>query len=86
MNRLRKILTWSALALLAAVPALADGAGTLKFDEKSFEVSEEAGVASITIERSQREDGAVSVRVATPDPGAPRRSGPNAKWDARNRN
>ncbi|HSK75269.1 MAG TPA: Calx-beta domain-containing protein [Thermoanaerobaculia bacterium] len=65
MTRLRNTLIWSALALLPAVPALADGAGTLKFDEDSFEVSEEAGVASITIERSQGEDGAVSVRVAT---------------------
>lgn len=65
MIRLRRLLTWSALILLPAAPALADGAGTLKFDEASFEVFEEAGVASITIERSQGEDGSVSVQVAT---------------------
>lgn len=62
----RTFLLWGALALLLPASALAD-AGTLKFDETSFEVSEEAGVASITIERSQGEDGSVSVRVATGD-------------------
>lgn len=65
MTRAHHILIWGALALLPAVPAVADGPGTLKFDEESFEVFEEAGVASITIERSQGEDGSVSVQVAT---------------------
>jgi hypothetical protein len=64
MNRFQNVLIWGALALLPAAPVFAS-AGTLKFDEESFEVSEEAGVASITIERSQGEDGAVSVQVAT---------------------
>ena len=64
MNRLHKILIWGALALLPAVPAAAD-AGTIKFDEESFEVNEEAGVASIRIERSQGEDGSASVRFST---------------------
>ena len=63
MNSFRNVLILGALALLPAVAA-AD-AGTLKFDEESFEVFEEAGVASITIERSQGEDGAVSIQVAT---------------------
>jgi hypothetical protein len=65
MNRLHNILIWGALALLPAVPAAADGAGTIKFDEESFEVNEEAGVASIRIERSQGEDGSASIRFST---------------------
>ena len=55
------------LGLLALLPAaaLADGPGVLKFDELSFEVSEDAGVALIRVERSQGEDGAVSVQYST---------------------
>lgn len=64
MNRLQTLLIWGALALLPAVPAAAD-AGTIKFDEESFEVIEEAGVASIQIERSQGEDGSASVQFST---------------------
>ena len=58
-----------ALILLAGLPeiAWAKGPGTLKFDEASFEVSEEAGVAVVTVERSGGEDGAVSVHYATGD-------------------
>lgn len=52
-----------ALALLP-LPAFADP-GILKFDEESFEVSEDAGVALIRVERSQGEDGAVSVQYGT---------------------
>lgn len=36
-------------------------AGTLKFDESSFEVLEESGVALVTVERSHGTDGVVSV-------------------------
>jgi hypothetical protein len=54
------------LALLVAAPAAAQP-GTLKFDEDSFEVLEEAGVAMIRVERSQGEDGAVSVQYSTAD-------------------
>jgi hypothetical protein len=64
VKRLHGILIWSALTLLPAVPAAAD-AGTIKFDEESFEVNEEAGVASIRIERSQGEDGSASIRFST---------------------
>jgi hypothetical protein len=52
------------LALLP-VAALADGPGTLKFDEASFEVSEDAGSVTIRVERSNGEDGAVSVQYST---------------------
>ena len=58
-----RLLPICALALLPAA-AFAD-AGTLKFDEDSFEVSEDAGVVTIRVERSQGEDGAVSVQYAT---------------------
>jgi hypothetical protein len=64
----RPQILFSALILtLAAVPAMAKGAGVIKFDEVSFEVSEEAGSAVITVERSGGEDGAVSVHYATSD-------------------
>lgn len=55
------------LLMLALLPAaaFADGPGVLKFDEESFEVAEEAGVVTIRVERSQGEDGAVSVQYAT---------------------
>jgi len=55
-----------AAALTAATPAAAQS-GTLKFDEASFEVLEEAGVAMILVERSQGEDGAISVQYSTAD-------------------
>jgi hypothetical protein len=38
-------------------------AGVLKFDQRSFEVVESAGVARIVVERSRGEQGAVSVQV-----------------------
>ncbi|HEY6553909.1 MAG TPA: Calx-beta domain-containing protein, partial [Vicinamibacteria bacterium] len=59
--KLIPILAW---ALLPAA-AFADGPGVLKLDEESFEVSEDAGVAVIRVERSQGEDGAVSVQYGT---------------------
>lgn len=55
-----------ALALLP-LPALASGPGVFKLDEDSFEVAEDAGVAVIRVERSEGEDGAVSVQYATED-------------------
>lgn len=56
------------VALLAAAGAAeADGPGELKFDEESFEVVEENGVAVITVERSRGEDGTVSVDYSTSD-------------------
>ena len=58
-----KLLPICALALLPAA-AFAD-AGSLKFDEETFEVSEDAGVVTIRVERSQGEDGVVSVQYAT---------------------
>ncbi len=58
-----RFLMIGALALLPAA-AVADP-GVLKFDEESFEVSEEAGVAVIRVERSQGEDGAASVQYST---------------------
>lgn len=39
-------------------------AGILKFDQRSFEVVEGAGVARIVVERSKGEQGAVSVQVS----------------------
>jgi ribosomal protein L35AE/L33A len=58
-------------AVLAAVPlaspAWAAGPGALKFDESSWSVAEEAGVAVVTVERSHGEDGAVTVQYATAD-------------------
>ena len=53
-------------AFAAAVPALARP-GELKFDEDSFEVFEETGVAVVTVERSRGEDGLVTVQYATAD-------------------
>ena len=64
---LRHTLRALALFVLGASPALADGPGVLKFDEVTFEVLEEAGQAVIRVERSNGEDGAVSVRYATAD-------------------
>jgi hypothetical protein len=56
------------LAFLAGVsPALAAGPGVFKFDELTFEVSESAGRALILVERSNGEDGAVSVQYSTAD-------------------
>lgn len=55
------------LFLALTLPALADGPGEFKFDEDSFEVVEEAGIAIIVVERSSGEDGAVTVQYATSD-------------------
>jgi hypothetical protein len=46
---------------LLAATAHAAGPGVLQFDESSFEVIEEAGVAVVAVERSHGEDGSVSV-------------------------
>lgn len=57
-----------ALALLPLAAFAKDGensAGTIKFDETSFEVSEDAGSVTIRVERSNGEDGAVSVHYST---------------------
>jgi hypothetical protein len=62
--------------LAVAQPALAqgtmedeegDGSGVLKFDEDMFFVQESAGVAVITVERSNGEEGSVSVQYSTAD-------------------
>lgn len=66
MKRLTTVFALSALTLMAA-PALAKGPGVIKFDEASFEVAESAGQATITVERSGGEDGAVTVHYATSD-------------------
>lgn len=63
-SRLSRLLLVGALTLMPAA-ALADGPGVIKFDEESFEVSEDAGSATIRIERSKGEDGAVSVQYGT---------------------
>lgn len=62
--RLSTLALAGTLALLP-VAAFADGPGTLKFDEASFEVSEDAGSVTIRVERSNGEDGAVSVQYST---------------------
>lgn len=43
------------------------GAGTIKFDEASFEALASAGVAVITVEREEGSQGAVSIDFATSD-------------------
>ena len=53
------------LALCLAGAAFAGGPGNAKFDEDSFEVIEESGVATIIVERSNGEDGVVSVDYRT---------------------
>lgn len=53
------------LTLTTAATAWAGGPGNAKYDEDSFEVLEEAGVAVITVERSNGEDGVVSVDYRT---------------------
>lgn len=53
------------LAFGLAGAAFADGPGVAKFDEDSFEVLEENGVAMIVVERSNGEDGVVSVDYRT---------------------
>jgi len=55
-----------ALTLMAAVPAAASGKGVIKFDEVTFEAAE-GGSAVIRVERSNGEDGAVTVHYATSD-------------------
>jgi hypothetical protein len=62
MKQFQVLILTVLLACLGALPALAGGPGVLKFDETSFEVSEEAGSAVIVVERSNGEDGAVSVQ------------------------
>ncbi|HEV7506702.1 MAG TPA: Calx-beta domain-containing protein [Thermoanaerobaculia bacterium] len=66
MKRLETLFALCALTLMAA-PALAKGPGTIKFDEATFEVAESAGQATITVERSGGENGAVTVHYATSD-------------------
>ncbi len=44
-----------------------DEPGVIKFDEMSFEVFEESGVAIVTVERSMGEGGVVSIDYATSD-------------------
>nr|MBP7589454.1 hypothetical protein [Thermoanaerobaculia bacterium] len=51
----------------AAAPALASGPGTVKFDQSSISVLEEAGVALVLVERSQGEDGAITVDYSSGD-------------------
>lgn len=66
--RLSTLVLAGVLALLPLTAFAKDGensAGTLKFDESSFEVSEDAGSVTIRVERSNGEDGAVSVQYAT---------------------
>jgi len=48
-------------------PPADDEPGVVRFDERSFEVLEEAGVALISVERSMGEGGVVSVDYATSD-------------------
>lgn len=81
MNLIPRLVRLSALLLLCflAAPLCAadsgsdsggsddNDAGVLKFDQRSFEVLEEAGVAVIVVERSKGDDGAVSVDVSTAD-------------------
>lgn len=64
MNRFQIVVLTVLLSCLGTLPALAGGPGVLKFDETSFEVSEDAGSAVIVVERSNGEDGAVSVQYA----------------------
>lgn len=52
-------------ASLAAAAAFAGGPGTLKFDQSSLAVGESAGTVTIWVERSQGEDGTVSVVVSS---------------------
>ncbi len=57
----------TAILALGTVPALADGPGEIAFDEDSFEVIEEGGMAVIVVERSRGEDGDVSIDYSTSD-------------------
>ncbi len=70
-SRLSTSVLAGALALLPLTAFAKDGggnsAGSLKFDESSFEVSEDAGTVTIRVERSNGEDGAVSVQYTTSD-------------------
>lgn len=66
--RLSRFALAGVLALLPLAAFAKDGensAGTLKFDESSFEVAEDAGSVTIRVERSGGEDGAVSVQYST---------------------
>ncbi len=71
MQRLKDLLTTTtALLALAGVAGLAGtasagGPGVIRFDDRSFEVIEEAGVAVISVERSGGEDGVVTVDYHT---------------------
>ena len=64
MKCIETLLAAVLLTGLGTFPALAAGPGVLKFDEESFEVSEESGSAVIRVERSNGEDGAVSVQYS----------------------
>ncbi len=75
MRKLETLFALCTLTLMAA-PALAKGSGVIKFDEATFEVAESAGRATITVERSGGEDGAVTVRYATSDGTATARTTP----------
>jgi ribosomal protein L35AE/L33A len=50
-----------------ATAAQASGPGSVKFDQASISVAESAGVASVTLERSHGESGAISVDVTSSD-------------------
>lgn len=52
-------------ASLAAATAFASGPGTFKFDQSTLAVSEGTGTATVWVERSQGESGAVSVVVSS---------------------
>ena len=54
------------LALLSQ-PVSASGPGTVKFDQSSVSVLEEAGVALVVVERSQGEDGLITVAYSSAD-------------------
>jgi hypothetical protein len=66
-NRVR--LSWLVTLALTAATALPAQArpGEFKFDQSSFEVFEESGVAVIVVERSRGEDGLVTVDYSTAD-------------------
>ena len=52
-------------ASLAAATAFASGPGTFKFDQSSLSISEAGGTATVSVERSQGDSGAVTVVVSS---------------------
>ncbi len=60
-------LTGLAALFAPATPAQASGPGTIKFDQSSISVLEEAGVALVLVERSQGDSGAVTVDYSSAD-------------------